>query len=123
MLSLLICCCEGKAAGRALGAWMQRAGASQSHMHDCCSGAGSKETPSRAPHDRGPCDCRVKDTAKDLPNARPMLEQSGAAPVAVVERSMPVASSSVEVGVRAVEPRAIGQPPTSLLRLHCALII
>lgn len=123
VVSMLLCCCHGKMAGRAIARLVEgAAGAGQVEVSGCCSG-GDTERPTPPADDGKPCDCRTMVTAKSLPDAKTAVESAGAAPVA------PLLVAWIEPGAPAVERivapggRALERPSMSLLRQHCALIV
>lgn len=126
-----LCCCSGKTltsvlsqlSSVTLGAHTQEsASGAREHAHSCCSsdregGAGS------GPCDDGaPCQCEQHKQVKQLPDSPAGVEFS-VAPILVALPAALAPDISQSQWVPSMEVRRTPKPLTSLLRLHCALII
>ena len=139
VLAMPLCCCRGQtwasillrvgASGTGLVATAVGgdAGAMSPHCSSMASDAGVRaETchdDAPGPCDDGPCDCgqdRVVKGLPDAPTALPVGLQIGAvAPASAIA----VGPAGPHSGALRPAPGAVPRPPSTLLRLHCALIV
>lgn len=132
-MALPICCCNGNLLLRALnlaGPQAEQANrlapsSGQSRCdhedHHCC---GSPKNGESAPHDKQePCRCGQHDVVKKLPEQGTAIAFAPATfalyEVASVDAAFPSGPESGSPNT----PKSVPRPPTSLLRLHCALTI
>ena len=135
LVAVPFCCCEGQVVPRALDGLsgiqsVLKSGdheSAEQHAHDhspshggCTPGSDGQSTPC---DDDGPCDCAQHEQAKQLPESPTMPDLSGGALVHVLPSFDP-GYWLPDAPVRTFfSVAAIPRPSTSLLRLHCALII
>lgn len=135
LVAVPFCCCEGQAVVRALGTLSGVYSVAVSGHHHQSEGEHGQDhsrphngcTPGSDGHsapcdDDGPCDCAQHKQAKQVPESPTTLDLSGT--VVHMLPSLDLGFWIPEAPVRTVSSdAAIPRPPTSLLRLHCALII
>lgn len=137
------CCCEGRALTRSIEAVAASGSAimvghesrpwglasTQKDRMGCCGGSQADEVmrPCESEHSRpcghdDPCRCAQHTIVKDLPGHPPAIGfvSNALGIVPVVAILPPCGTGPTSVLLR---PGAIPKPPTSLLRLHCALMI
>lgn len=124
------CCCTGKTLGAilsqlssvSLGERASLMADAHGHAGSCCMEDGDGNTQPAPSKDRAPCHCEHHKQIKKLPDAQPGVEFA-AAPVLL---SIPAAIVEDSPQQRVPTPLCVGvvpKPPTTLLRLRCALII
>lgn len=134
-VALPFCCCNGRLVTQAIGALAAIPTVALAPHHDetgslhhgdrepahgCCpSGPSDRPTPCE---DDGPCDCDQHKQVKQLPESPTTVDYSGTL-VAVLSSVAPAGWVPEPPSIARLSPAAVPRPPTSLLRLHCALII
>ena len=135
-IELPVCCCTGPPIARALGVVMAShafAGADDKadgpHIEPpgesrggCCASTDKGRNPVPCKDD-GPCDCGQHKQIKQVPEGKATL--GAPSPLVVVLPSVDRAVWAPKPAARARRgaAKAVTRPPSSLLRLHCALTI
>lgn len=135
-VALPFCCCNGRLGTQAFGALAsiqtvahgshhedtghRHRGESRESGHGCHS-SGQSEGPTPCDDD-GPCDCEQHKQIKQLPERSTTVDLSWTviAILATVEQTEWIPEPP---SITRLSPAAVPRPPTSLLRLHCALTI
>jgi len=136
-VALPFCCCNGRLVTQAFGAlatistvahgWHhedignRHHGESRESGHGCHSSDPSDD--GSAPcDDDGPCDCDQHKQVKQIPERSTTVDLSWTviAVLTTVERPLWIPEPPA---ISRLSPAAVPRPPTSLLRMHCALII
>lgn len=134
-VALPLCCCRGGMLASLLGGGAgecslsaaldapYRTAPPSTRADEPAGGCCGEEDKPQPGHDDGPCNCGHQKEIKSLPEAPPSLAGVGQvvdflpAPVGFVPMAGPVAFAARPTR------EAVPRPPTTLLRLHCALIV
>ena len=98
------------------------AGAHQSHDHPTTAEDQHEPSPCDNHDEEGECTCESHELAKSLPE-KPRLEVPAFALIALLPQPQFDNSGFAPVSCRWAPNEGVFPPPTSLLRLHCALIV
>lgn len=129
-----LCCCRGEIWGSLLAGVSAECSESQAshgeaghcHPQDHCAGqsgngCGGKD---REPcDDDGPCDCGRHRDVKSLPEAPASIAAGSSVLVGILPAPGAVSPANLTGGGAPASPEGAPRPPTTLLRLRCALVL